>query len=82
MGLQQELGDCATALAVGQVVADPLRLAGGLPCGHMPADQRISPAMRLTEPPTMTTPNRYDTKAWTSTVCRILGSATVVSDTW
>jgi hypothetical protein len=47
-----------------------------------PMGQRSSPAMRLTEPPTMTTPNRYDTKAWTSTVCRILGSATVVSDTW
>jgi hypothetical protein len=26
-------------------------------------DQRISPAIRLTEPPTITTPNRYDSSA-------------------
>jgi hypothetical protein len=28
-----------------------------------PMGQRSSPAMRLTEPPMMTTPNRYDSKA-------------------
>jgi hypothetical protein len=35
--------------------------------------------MRLTEPATITTPNRYDKKAWESTVPRIRGSRTVVS---
>ncbi len=45
-------------------------------------DQRTNPAMRLTEPPTITTPNRYDSRAWESTVRRIRGSRTVVSDTW
>ena len=32
-----------------------------------PMGQRRSPAMRLTEPPMMTTPNRYDSKACDST---------------
>jgi diacylglycerol kinase family enzyme len=45
-------------------------------------DQESRPAMRLTEPATITTPNRYDKKAWASTVPRIHGSRTVVSDTW
>ena len=47
-----------------------------------PMGQRRSPAMRLTEPPIMTTPNRYDSKACDSTARRIRGSRTVVSDTW
>jgi hypothetical protein len=37
--------------------------------------------MRLTDPATITTPNRYDKKAWESTVPRIRRSRTVVSDT-
>jgi hypothetical protein len=37
--------------------------------------------MRLTEPATITTPNRYDKKAWESTVPRIRRSRTVVSET-
>ena len=45
-------------------------------------DQLSRPAMRLTEPATITTPNRYDKKAWESTVPRIRGSRMVVSDTW
>jgi hypothetical protein len=45
-------------------------------------DQESRPAMRLTEPATITTPNTYDKKAWESTVPRIRGSRTVVSDTW
>jgi hypothetical protein len=47
-----------------------------------PMGQRRSPAMRLTEPPMMTTPNTYDSKACDSTARRIRGSRTVVSDTW
>jgi hypothetical protein len=47
-----------------------------------PMGQRRSPAMRLTDPPMMTTPNRYDSKACDSTARRIRGSRTVVSDTW
>jgi hypothetical protein len=45
-------------------------------------DQLSRPAMRLTEPATITTPNRYDKKAWESTVPRMRGSRMVVSDTW
>jgi len=45
-------------------------------------DQESRPAMRLTEPATITTPNTYDRKAWASTVRRIRRSRTVVSDTW
>ena len=44
-------------------------------------DQESRPAMRLTDPATITTPNRYDNKAWESTVPRIRRSPTVVSDT-
>jgi quercetin dioxygenase-like cupin family protein len=44
--------------------------------------QESRPAMRLTEPATMTTPNTDDKKAWESTVPRIRRSPTVVSDTW
>jgi hypothetical protein len=47
-----------------------------------PTHQLIRPAMRLTEPPTIATPNTYDNKAWESTVRRIRRSRTVVSDTW
>ena len=47
-----------------------------------PTHQRTRPAMRLTEPPTIATPNTYDKKAWESTVRRIRRSRTVVSDTW
>ena len=46
------------------------------------SDQLSRPAMRLTEPATITTPNRYDKKAWESTVPRMRGSRMVVSDTW
>ena len=45
-------------------------------------DQRTSPDTRLTEPATMTTPNRYDSMACPSTVRRIRGWRSVVSDTW
>lgn len=38
--------------------------------------------MRLTEPATITTPNRYDRTAWDSTLPRIRGSQMAVSDTW
>jgi hypothetical protein len=47
-----------------------------------PMGQRRSPAIKLTDPPMMTTPNRYDNKACDSTARRIRGSRTVVSDTW
>jgi hypothetical protein len=50
--------------------------------GILPNDQESRPAMRLTEPATIATPNSYDKKAWESTVPRIRRSRTVVSDTW
>jgi hypothetical protein len=47
-----------------------------------PTYQRIRPAMKLTDPPTIATPKTYDKKAWESTVRRIRRSRTVVSETW
>ena len=46
------------------------------------AERRDSPEMSLTEPATMTTPNTNARMAWASTVRRIWGSRSVVSDTW
>jgi hypothetical protein len=60
------------------------RSAGRL--GHHDADramdQRSSPATRLTNPPMITTPNRYASRAWASTARRMRGARSVVSDTW
>jgi hypothetical protein len=44
--------------------------------------QLTRPAIRLTAPPTITTPNRYESNACTSAVRRTFESRSVVSETW
>ena len=61
--------------ALGAVTSREAAALAALPAGRArpqsPTHQRTRPAMRLTEPPTITTPNTYDKKAWESTVRRI-----------
>jgi hypothetical protein len=65
------------------LVAAAWRRANRLPSGALgrQGDQERRPAMKLTEPATITTPNTYDRTAWESTLARIRRSPTVVSDT-
>ena len=58
VGLMGRHGACSRSLVIARQLLpwvrwslDPPSLVGCLPCSHMLADQRISPAMRLTEPP-------------------------------
>ena len=49
---------------------------------RLPTDQRSRPAIRLTDPPTITTPNTYESIECISTVRRIRRSRSDVSETW
>src|SRR5215218_2078300 len=70
-------GEPDTTVRTAVVLARSCPPRFGSPMGL--ADQ---PGDEVDRTPTITTPNTYDKTAWESTVRRIRGSRTVVSDTW